>query len=172
MLRGDREAMSRLHAAGARQPKTTAPSGFAASIARIADSIKKGVPMIMVPDVASALDWYTSIGFKETARYEDDGLVNFGMVSFGKAELMLNMHGKPGPHDASLWFHTDQVDNLYQLLKSRRLEAAQAELAGEPGGHQRIEFEQDIDDMFYGARQFAIRDLNGYELYFIQSVKK
>ena len=44
---------------------------------------------------------YASIGFEEIARYEDDGLVNFGMVSFGRAELMLNMHGKPGPHDVS-----------------------------------------------------------------------
>jgi len=29
-------------------------------------------------------------------------------------------------------------------------------------------FEQDIEDMFYGARQFGIRDPNGYILYFIQ----
>ncbi len=29
-------------------------------------------------------------------------------------------------------------------------------------------FEQDIHDMFYGARQFGLRDLNGYILYFIQ----
>ena len=43
--------------------------------------------MIHVPDVARTLEWYASIGFKEIARYEDDGLVNFGMVSFGKAEL-------------------------------------------------------------------------------------
>jgi ankyrin repeat protein len=28
----------------------------------------------------------------------------------------------------------------------------------------------DVHDMFYGARQFCIRDLNGYELYFIQSI--
>lgn len=27
---------------------------------------------------------------------------------------------------ASLWFYADQVDNLYQLLKSRQLQAAQA----------------------------------------------
>ena len=101
--------------------------------------------MITVPDVARALDWYVSIGFKELARYEDDGLVNFGMVSFGKAEVMLNMHGKPGTHDVSLWFYTDQIDNLYQLLKSRQLEAAQAALAGEPGDHAGIEFEQDIE---------------------------
>ncbi len=36
-----------------------------------------------------------------------------------------------------------------------------------PGDDHRVEFEQDIEDMFYGARQFCIRDLNGYELYFI-----
>ena len=29
-------------------------------------------------------------------------------------------------------------------------------------------FEQDIEDMFYGARQFCIRDPFGYEIYFIQ----
>ena len=171
MLRGDREAMSRLHAAGATQPNTIAPTSLRASMAKMAHSIKKGVPMITVPDVARTLEWYASIGFKEIARYADDGLVNFGMVSFGNAELMLNMHGTPGPHDASLWFYTDQIDNLYRLLKSRQLDAAHAALAGQPGDHEGIEFEQDIEDMFYGARQFCIRDLNGYELYFIQSAE-
>jgi ankyrin repeat protein len=169
MLRGDLEAMNRLHAAGAKAPTSVAPSSFRASMCKLADSVKKGVPMIMVPDVAHTLDWYVSIGFEELNRVADDGQVNFGMVSFGKAELMLNMHGKPGPHDASLWFYTDQVDNLYQLLKSRQLQIAQAALAGEPGTHEGIEFEQDIEDMFYGARQFGIRDINGYVLYFIQA---
>jgi catechol 2,3-dioxygenase-like lactoylglutathione lyase family enzyme len=168
MLRGDREAMSRLHAAGARPPRTIAPSSLQTSMAKLADSVRKGVPMITVPDVAQALAWYTSLGFKELARYVDDGLVNFGMVAFGKAELMLNMHGKPGPHDLSLWFYTDRIDDLYQLLKDRQLESARAALAGEPSEHQGIEFEQEIEVMFYGARQFCIRDLNGYSLYFIQ----
>lgn len=172
MLRGDRDAMSRLHTAGAKQPATKAPSSFRTSMAQMADSVKKGVPMIHVPDVARTLAWYASIGFKEIARYEDDGLVNFGMVSFGKAELMLNMHGKPGHHDVTLWFYTDQVDNLYQLLKSRQLEAAQAALAGRPGDHEGIEFEEDINDTFFGAREFGIRDLNGYILYFIQPVER
>jgi uncharacterized glyoxalase superfamily protein PhnB len=140
-------------------------------MAKLAESVKKGVPMIYVTDVGRALDWYASIGFKEIARYEDDGVVNFGMVSFGQAEVMLNMHGKPAPHDVSLWFYTDQVDALYQLLKSRQLDAAQAALAGAAADHEGIEFEQDIEDMFYGARQFCIRDLNGYELYFIQSTE-
>jgi ankyrin repeat protein/uncharacterized glyoxalase superfamily protein PhnB len=170
MLRGDQEAMRRLHAAGANPPATTAPSTFAANMAKLANSVSKGVPMIYVPDVSRALEWYTSIGFKELARYEDDGLVNFGMVSFGKAELMLNMHGQRGSQGASLWFYTDQVDSVYQLLKSRQMSAALASLAGENGIDSGIEFEQDIENMFYGARQFCIRDLNGYELYFIQSI--
>ncbi len=162
MVEGDREAMGRLHAAGAKPPKTIDTSNFTAKMAAMADSTRKIVPMIMVADVARALDWYTSIGFKEMARYGEEGVVNFGMVSFGKAEVMLNMHGKPGRHDVTLWFYTDQVDNLYQLLKSRQLEAVQA------GEHEGIAFAEDINDTFYGTRQFAIRDLNGYELYFLQ----
>jgi ankyrin repeat protein/uncharacterized glyoxalase superfamily protein PhnB len=172
MLRGDREAMRLLHAAGAAPPTTIVPSEFTTKMSTLARSVSKSVAMIYVPDVARALDWYASIGFKELARYEDDGLVNFGMVSFGKAELMLNMHGQRGSHGASLWFYTDQVDALYQLLKSRQLSAAQASLAGTGAGDEGIEFEQDIENMFYGARQFCIRDLNGYELYFIQSIEE
>ena len=52
--------------------------------------------MIMVPDVGKALDWYLSIGFKELARYGEDGVLNFAMVSFGNAEVMITMHGKSG----------------------------------------------------------------------------
>ena len=169
MLRGDGEAMSRLHAAGATPPKAIDTSNFRDNMAALAGSVKKGVPMILVPDVARALDWYRSIGFREIARYGEDGYVNFGMVSFGNAELMLNMHGKPGAHDATLWFYTDRVDNLYQLLKSKRLEAAHSQIGGQPDDREAIVFEQDIEDMFYGARQFGIRDPDGYILYFIQS---
>jgi ankyrin repeat protein len=168
MLSGDREAMRRLRAAGAKQPQPIERSSFGASMAKMAESIKKGVPMISVPDIAAALAWYGSIGFKEIVRNEDDGLVNFGMVSFGKAELMLVLNGKPGAHDVSLWFYTDQIDQLYQLLKSRQLEAAQTALTGEPGNPGGMEFVEDLYDPFYGGREFGIRDLNGYNLFFLQ----
>ncbi len=140
MLHGDKEAMRRLHDAGALPPRVHDALDFTARMAALANSVTKGVPMIYVPDVARALGWYTSIGFKEINRFEDDGVVNFGMVAFGGAELMLNMHGRPGPHDASLWFHTNQVDALYDILKSRQLQVARAELAGEASGDQGIEF--------------------------------
>jgi ankyrin repeat protein len=160
LLRGDQEAIRRLQAAGAKTPRTADTRDFMDNMATLRNSVRKIVPMIFVPDVAAALDWYTAIGFQEIARYEDDGLVNFGMVSFGKAELMLNMHGERGEHDATLWFYTDRIEPLYELLKSRQLHAAQA--------HQTaVEFVEYLNEPFYGGRQFGIRDLNGYILYFI-----
>jgi ankyrin repeat protein len=168
MLSGDREAMSRLHAAGAKQPKPADVSSFTVHMARMAESVRHSAPMINVPDVAQALEWYKSIGFKEIARNEEDGRADWGLLSFGKADLMLSMNGKPGMHDVSLWFYTNQVDSLYQLLKSRQLETAQAALAGQSPEHQGIEFVQHIYNPFYGGREFGVRDLNGYSLFFRQ----
>ncbi|HEY8133037.1 MAG TPA: VOC family protein, partial [Thermoanaerobaculia bacterium] len=167
MLRGDQEAMRRLHAAGAKQPKPIATSSFRERMAKLSQRTKKVVPGITVPDIAVTLDWYTSIGFKEIGRFEDDGVVNWGMLSFGKAELMLGIRrGEADNTNVSLWFYTDAVDELYQLLKARQLQAAKAALAGNPGVDAGIEFEEDIYDPFYGGRQFSIRDLNGYALVF------
>lgn len=169
MLLGDREAMSRLSAAGAKQPKAIEVSDFATEMAKLAGSVKHSVTMINVPDVTQTLDWYKTLGFKEIARSEDDGLVNWGMLSFGKAELMLSVHEKPCSHDVSLWFYTNQVDNLYEILKSRQLEAAKAATAGqEEQQTSRVEFVQHIHNPFYGGREFGVRDLNGYCLYFRQ----
>ncbi len=168
MLRGDREAMRRLHAAGATQPTPVAQSDSTATMATLAGAIKKNVPMIDVPDIAATLTWYASLGFTELGRYEDDGVVNFGMVSLGKAEVMFSPGGKSGRHDVSVWFYTDTIDQLYHLLKSRQLKASQAALAGEASEHNAVQFEEDLYDPFYGGRQFSIRDLNGYTLVFLQ----
>ncbi|MGJ5817023.1 ankyrin repeat domain-containing protein [Paludibaculum fermentans] len=161
MLRGDREAMIRLQAAGAQQPEAPPLADFREQMAKLAGSVKRVVPLINVPDVAAALDWYVAIGFRELGRYEYNEVVNFGMVGLGDAEIMLTLDGKSGPHEVSLWLHTDRIDELYQTLKARQLHAAQSAQAG-------VEFEEDINDTFYHARQFGIRDLNGYVLYFIR----
>jgi len=105
---------------------------------------------------------------REIGRWEDDGVVNWGMVTFGEAELAFGMHGKTGTHDVGLWFYIDRdkIDEFYHLLKSRQLELAQAALEGKGAESKGIEFEEDIYDPFYGGRQFGIRDLNGYSLIF------
>jgi ankyrin repeat protein/catechol 2,3-dioxygenase-like lactoylglutathione lyase family enzyme len=161
LLRDDQEAIRRLKAAGAKEPKRVDTSRFRERVAKLAKTTKKGVPSIAVSDIAATLDWYTSIGFKELGRYEDEGIVNWGWLAFGKAELMLGMLGKPGEKSTSLWFYMENVDGLYQLLKARHLEAVKA---GQPG----IEFVEEIYDPFYGGRQFSIRDPNGYGLIFYE----
>lgn len=169
MLRGDRQAMQLLKAAGAAEPSAVASPDFTERMTGLANSIKKGAPMIHVVDVAATLDWYVSIGFKELGRYADGDDVNLGMVALGEAELMIVPGGKRGEHrgdrDVSLWFYTDDVEAIYQTLKSRQMESARAWLAGEPAGHAGITFEQDIYNPFYGGREFCIRDPNGYGLY-------
>ena len=170
MAHGDREAAIRLRAAGAAPPRTTPAAEARAGMAALARSIRKGVPMIKVPDIARTLEWYVSIGFRELARFEDGGVVNFGLVELGGAELMFNVHGQSGRHEVSFWIYTDAVDRIYEILKARQLEAAQAAMEGRPVTGPPVIIEQDIEDMFYGARQFCIRDINGYEIYFIQEV--
>ena len=167
MLRGDREAMQRLRAAGARVPEAGDPAALRDEVSALAGSTRKIVPMIMVPDVAAALRWYLSIGFTELASFGEEGVLNFAMVSFGHAEVMLNMHGKSGRHDVSLWFYTERIDDLYRLLKARQVAAARTALDGGPY-ESAVEFIEDLYEPFYGGREFGIRDLNGYELFFMQ----
>jgi ankyrin repeat protein len=174
ILRGDDAAIRILKKAGAEVPKGLSSATYHAEMKKLAAHVRKGVPMISVPDIAETLKWYVSLGFKEVTRFEEDGVANFGMLSFGNAELMLRLEpwgpegryqqaGKIGPHDVSLWFYTDQLDRIYQLLRSRQFAASK------DGSVSSIEFVEDIYDTFYGARQFSIRDLNGYTLIFIST---
>ncbi|MFN7938500.1 MAG: ankyrin repeat domain-containing protein [Bryobacteraceae bacterium] len=152
LLRGDKKAAMLLTAAGAKKPRKLRPATRKA-LTQLAANVTSVNPMIYVPNVADALKWYVSIGFTETARYEENGLVNFGIVTFGKAEILVNMHGMRCHQTASLWFNCTQIDALYKRFKTCPIEIA------EP-----------INDTFYHARQFAIRDPNGYLLYFIEPI--
>ena len=145
-------------------------SGFRARMANLGSSTRKAVPMLSVRDIAATLDWYTSIGFEELGRYEDDGVVNWGMLSFGKAEIMVKLGEARGAHDLSLWLYTDKVDDLYRLLGPRQLKATALAPAAEPDALP-IVFVEDLYDPFYGGRQFSIRDLNGYTLVFLQPAR-
>jgi ankyrin repeat protein len=173
MMRGDVDAIRRLRAAGAKDRKGWSVSGagvgggeFRANAAALAGSVRKGVPMIRVPDIGKTLDWYVSIGFEEYGRFPEEGPANWGMAAFGGAELMF-MPGVPGKDTMRLWFYTDKVDELYGLFRSRQLEIAQAELAGK-ASERGFEFVEDIYDPPYGKRQFSIRDPNGYTLIFLR----
>ncbi|HSJ64375.1 MAG TPA: ankyrin repeat domain-containing protein [Gemmatimonadaceae bacterium] len=158
-----------LRAKGATLPPTRPPAEIRERLATLARATRKGVAMIGVPDIAAALRWYTSIGFTEVERYAEDGLVNFGMVTFGQAELMFGIHPAPNAENVRLWFYTEEVDALYELLKARQLGEAQEVMDGRPLGDEAIRFDEELYDPFYGGRQFSIRDPFGYTLIFYRA---
>lgn len=111
------------------------------------------VPMIHVPDVRATVDWYTSIGFKAIRHNEEEGEINWALLSFGNSELMLNAGGKPSAEprrEVDLYVHIGNVDDLYRRLK------------------ERVQIVEDPHDTFYGMREFIIRDLNGFWVSFGQ----
>ncbi len=167
MLRGDREAMRILREAGAVLPENVPNADLVERIAATAGSIKKSDPMFSVPDMRATVRWYESIGFTVADRYEDDGELTFARVSFGTSGFSLSPGPPPGPTNVSLWFYTDRLQELYQLLKARQLGAAQAFLAGSDGEPE-IRFAEDLYAPFYGGWQFSIEDNNGLTLIFWQ----
>ena len=117
---------------------------------------EKVVPMIHVPDVRATVDWYTLIGFKAVRHNEEDGEINWALLSFGNSELMLNAGGKPSAdhrREVDLYITTDNVDDLYRRLKDR------------------VQIVEDLYDAFYGMREFVIRDINGFWVTFGQPMQ-
>ena len=168
MLRGDREAMRLLKAAGAKEtepvPATVAPLDPSSLVG----SIKKSSPMFFVRDVRATVRWYESIGFTVSDRFEDGDQLVFAHLTLGNGEFTLSPGGEAGPRDVRLWFFTDRVEELYRALKARQIRAAHAALADVPSDEPEVWFEEDLYRPFYGGRQFSVRDLNGLELIFWQ----
>ena len=172
MLRGDREAMRVLKAAGAEEPHEVQRSSLPKDMTAAASSVTKTVPMFFVPDMRATVRWYESIGFTVDERYEDGGELMFAKVSFGKGELTLCPGGNPGPRDVRLWFFTDRIQELYRLMKERQLRAAQAAMSRGCSEEPDVQFEEDLYEPFYGGRQFSIRDNNGLTLIFWDPEKR
>jgi ankyrin repeat protein len=175
MLRGDHEAMRRLHAAGAKQPEPPVgtpaprPSSLASAIGKIS-------PMMEVGDMTATIEWYREVGFELRGSHEDgDGRLGWASVTFGEAEIMFVPGGDPARLKASgvgFWIRTSRIDDLYDLLKRRQLECARATLAGESPGTPELSFSADLYTAFYGQREFGMRDPNGIELMFYQPLER
>jgi ankyrin repeat protein len=161
-LRGDHEAMSRLQAAGAQVPAAAEASDFDTAMAGLASTITRADAMLRVPDVRATVDWYCSIGFRLAGSYSIDTDEAWAGLALGSCHLMLVPGGVRGaPRETSLWFRTERVDELYELLKRRQLSGTQPETP----------FVQDLYDTFYGQREFCIVDPNGYHLTFCRSIR-
>jgi hypothetical protein len=79
-------------------------------------------PMIHVPDVRAAVEWYQSIGFTAVRWNEEDGVMDWAMLSFGEGVVMFNAGGKPSMaerREVDLYVYVENIDDLYEDLKDR-----------------------------------------------------
>jgi catechol 2,3-dioxygenase-like lactoylglutathione lyase family enzyme len=174
MLRGDRQAMRRLHAAGAREPESSAapsrdmPASLGACIGKL-------TPMLAVPDIEAAVAWYRAIGFELTSRHDENGRMDWAAIAFGDAEIMLLPSSEPSRVAAkgvSLWITTNRIDDLYARLKRTQLQRARGTLHAQGTDMPELRFTADLYTAFYGQREFGIRDPNGFEVLFAQPLER
>ena len=117
---------------------------------------RKVTPMIHVPDVRATIDWYQSIGFTVIGTNEEDGVMDWAMLSFGEGTVMFSAGGRPSTahrREVDLYVQTERVDDLYQRLSGR------------------VEVVEEPHDTFYGMREIIIRDLNRFWITFGEEIE-
>ena len=117
----------------------------------------KVVPMIHVPDVRATAEWYKTIGFSVPRVNEEDGELNWALLTFGESEVMLSSPGKPSDawrREFDLYIHTQNVDDVFGRYKDR------------------VDVVEPPHDTFYGMREFIFRDCNRFWITFGEPMKK
>ena len=118
--------------------------------------LRSVVSMIHVPDVRKAAQWYQSIGFVLERVNEDDGVLNWALLSCGASQLMFNIGGRTRAtfrREVDLYVHVDDVEVVRRRLGDR------------------VEIVEDLHDVEYGMREFIIRDLNRFWITFGQPIQ-
>jgi len=113
-------------------------------------------PMIHVPDVRAAADWYRDLGFVLTGFHNLDGAWSWARLTMGDGAVMFDGGGQPSKahrRELDLYVGVDEgLDALFESLKDR------VDVLLEP------------HDAEHGMREFVIRDLNRFWITFGQPI--
>ena len=114
--------------------------------------VQRMTPMIHVPDVRAAVEWYGGLGFELRAKFDDGaGGLSFAILSFGDTEIMFNEGGRPSDafrREVDLYLIVNDVDATYGRLKDR------------------VDVFESPHDTDHGMRELVIRDLNRFWITF------
>ncbi len=126
---------------------------------------RKLTPNIIVEDVAKTQKWYEDVlGFETFATVPGETGLVFAMMQQGDVMLMFqakDIESTPSFRDAviggtiSLYIEVDSVDSFYTRCKEMNCTLL-----------------NEINETFYGTREFTMYDLNGYILIFAEDIKK
>jgi uncharacterized glyoxalase superfamily protein PhnB len=124
-------------------------------------SRERVTPMLHVPDVRRAVDWYRDVGFRVDATYADDEeggeALTFAVLSWGATQVFLDEGGRASEaprREVDLYVHTADVDALFGRLRDR------------------VDVVEAPHDTFYGAHEVIIRDLNGFWITFGEPARR
>jgi uncharacterized glyoxalase superfamily protein PhnB len=118
-------------------------------------SAKTVRPMIHVKDVRATIAWYQAAGFTLVRTNEYEGTIDWALLSFGDGQVMFTANGEPSSaarREVDLYVNTDDVEGLYARLEDR------------------VDVHKGLHDTFYGAREFIVRDVDGFWVTFGQSL--
>jgi catechol 2,3-dioxygenase-like lactoylglutathione lyase family enzyme len=106
-------------------------------------------PGLVVTDIQTAIEFYVEkLGFQLGFTWGEP--LRFAGVNLGNVQLFLAKGTpNPSPETAAVFFNVGDADQLYELHQANGVEIVQA-----------------IDDRPYGIRDYAVRDLCGYQLAF------
>jgi len=119
-------------------------------------------PELVVEDVNATMAFYCDVlGFESVITVPEEGILDWALLKKGNVQLMFEAQRsiikelpafKDMPIGGSLllYIDVDEVQKFYEQIKQ------QVDVLREPHG------------TFYGAREFAIRDINGYVLLFAE----
>lgn len=123
-------------------------------------------PNLMVKDVRQTIDFYTNmLGFKLLATVPEtqEGKLDFAIVQADNFMIMLQeekslkeelpqLAGYDKGGALTFYIHVSDIQELYDKLKGK------------------VTIVKDMHDTFYGSRDFAIEDCNGFILAFSQQM--
>ena len=122
-------------------------------------SFQKATPNLMVRDVSSSLKFYEqTLGLQRRMTVPDREPYVFVSLVAGQVEIFLNQDqssAKPTPGGMSLYMELEGLDQL--LLRVQQ---------------QGVKIEIPVNETFYGMREFAVLDPDGYLIIFAEPVKR
>lgn len=128
-------------------------------------TLKILVPVLMVEDVGKTLEFYEGVlGFRRVGTVPEKPPFIFGEVIRGDVKVMFqesksfgedlpDLRGRPIGGTFTLYVEMEGVRQLYDEIKGK------------------VKIIKDINETFYGTREFYIADVNGYIVGFSERVK-
>ena len=128
---------------------------------------QKLTPNLVVRDVAASMEFYRSVlGFQTTITVPDQPPYVFGAVTNGAVEIFFNdqkivledypaLGARPIGGSLTLFIEIEGIEELFAKVQQHG-----------------VKITMPMKDQFYGMREFAMEDLEGWVITFAERIKK